>query len=363
MAEPVTFVLVGGFLGAGKTTVLMELARRVGASGRRVGLITNDQAVDLVDTGLARLERLPVVEIAGACFCCKFDALLEAAQEVLDTVHPEVILAEPVGSCTDLSATVMQPIKQLCGDWLAPTPYTVLVDPERLKSTLDAPTDLGYLFRKQLEEADHLALNKVDTLTAAEREALLATLRAAFPTTPIHAVSALTGEGLDAWWEQIGGLGTPGARILDIDYDTYAAAEAALGWLNATARLTSDAGFDGDALIAALMEDVRAACERRGAQVGHVKLLLETGTASASASLVSADGPVARRGHLGDAVTDAMLTFNARVTVAPEELRDLVTEALQRVAAAHGAVAEVERLQSFRPGRPMPTHRFAQPVA
>ncbi len=43
-------ILVGGFLGAGKTTLLWEAARRLGAAGQAVGLITNDQAPDLVDT-------------------------------------------------------------------------------------------------------------------------------------------------------------------------------------------------------------------------------------------------------------------------------------------------------------------------
>ena len=49
---PIPLVIVGGFLGAGKTTLLWQAARRLTAKGLRVGLITNDQAPDLVDTGL-----------------------------------------------------------------------------------------------------------------------------------------------------------------------------------------------------------------------------------------------------------------------------------------------------------------------
>ena len=47
---PARYIMVGGFLGAGKTTAILRMAERCTASGRRVGLITNDQSVGLVDT-------------------------------------------------------------------------------------------------------------------------------------------------------------------------------------------------------------------------------------------------------------------------------------------------------------------------
>ncbi|MCS7167674.1 MAG: cobalamin biosynthesis protein P47K, partial [Gemmatales bacterium] len=46
--------MVGGFLGAGKTTTLLGLARHYIQQGRRVALIANDQADHLVDTALFR---------------------------------------------------------------------------------------------------------------------------------------------------------------------------------------------------------------------------------------------------------------------------------------------------------------------
>src|SRR5688500_9434733 len=54
------FVLVGGFLGAGKTTAVARLARHYAARGLRVGLVTNDQADDLVDTNSLRSQGFPV---------------------------------------------------------------------------------------------------------------------------------------------------------------------------------------------------------------------------------------------------------------------------------------------------------------
>src|SRR5207253_6209452 len=113
--QRIRFVMVGGFLGAGKTTTLARLARYYMDRGQRVGIVTNDQAQDLVDTNSLRSQGFPVEEVAGACFCCRFDDLVARVRELEKGDRPQVILAEPVGSCTDLVATVVQPLKDLYG--------------------------------------------------------------------------------------------------------------------------------------------------------------------------------------------------------------------------------------------------------
>jgi hypothetical protein len=70
------FIMIGGFLGAGKTTTLARLAQHYQSRGRRVGLVTNDQAQNLVDTNSLRAQGLTVEEVPGACFCCRFDDLV-----------------------------------------------------------------------------------------------------------------------------------------------------------------------------------------------------------------------------------------------------------------------------------------------
>src|SRR6185503_10765707 len=100
------YVMVGGFLGSGKTTALSQLAKHLTALKQRVGLITNDQGTGLVDTALLTSRGFAVEEIPGGCFCCRFNSLVEAAARLTSRSRPDVFLAEPVGSCTDLVATV-----------------------------------------------------------------------------------------------------------------------------------------------------------------------------------------------------------------------------------------------------------------
>src|SRR5262245_37220499 len=124
--QPVRFIMIGGFLGAGKTTTLARLARQYVAQGKRIGLVTNDQAQNLVDTSSLRAQGFAVREVPGACFCCRFDDLVGKVGELQDAERPEIILAEPVGSCTDLVATVVQPLKDLYRGRFEVAPYAVL---------------------------------------------------------------------------------------------------------------------------------------------------------------------------------------------------------------------------------------------
>src|SRR5580704_13559828 len=125
----IRFAMVGGFLGAGKTTALARLATFYTKRGQKVGLVTNDQAQDLVDTNSLRAQGFATEEVAGACFCCRFDDLVGKVGLLQSGERPDVILAEPVGSCTDLVATVVQPLRDLYGDRFEVAPYAVLFKP------------------------------------------------------------------------------------------------------------------------------------------------------------------------------------------------------------------------------------------
>src|SRR5438094_4640347 len=167
------FVMLGGFLGAGKTTAMARLARHYMNRGQRVGLGTNDQAQELVDTTSLRAQGFPVEEVAGACFCCRFDDLVGKVGQLQQGERPDVILAEPVGSCTDLVATVVQPLRDLYGSRFEVAPYPVLFKPSHGLPILrnESPGAFSpkavYIFRKQLEEADAIVLNRIDELSPA----------------------------------------------------------------------------------------------------------------------------------------------------------------------------------------------------
>ena len=155
------YIMIGGFLGAGKTTAVGRLARRLSGQGLRVGLITNDQGRNLVDTAMLRSQGFATEEIPGGCFCCRFNSLVEAAQRLTASARPDVFIAEPVGSCTDLAATVTYPLRRLYGDSFTVAPVSVLVDPVRARRVFGLETGgnfsekVLYIYLKQIEEAEY----------------------------------------------------------------------------------------------------------------------------------------------------------------------------------------------------------------
>src|SRR5688572_12487070 len=122
------YIMIGGFLGAGKTTAVAAFAKHLSAQGLRVGLITNDQGSRLVDTAMLRSRGFATEEIAGGCFCCRFSSLTDAAKKLTAETRPDVFIAEPVGSCTDLVATVTYPLRRIYGDNFLISPLSVLID-------------------------------------------------------------------------------------------------------------------------------------------------------------------------------------------------------------------------------------------
>jgi len=360
----VDLVLVGGFLGAGKTTLLARAAEALARQGRRVGVITNDQAADLVDTALLRGGGLAVQEVAGGCFCCRFDDLVRSARRLIDSMQPDVLLGEPVGSCADLVATVVRPMQAHHGEMFRVAPFSVLADPRRLREAIGLaarrsfPESVLYVFRKQVEEADLLVLNKADLLSAPEADELLAAVADKLPGRRVLTMSALRGEGVEAWLAHVAApAAQAGEHLVEVDYDTYAAGEAELGWLNATAELRAAGPTDWLALVLRLLGAMRQELSRRSAEIAHLKLLLAGDGGAIAANVTGSSAEPVARGQLGAAARQAELTVNARVHLDPDELQRVVRGCI--VAAAGEAMsADVRHVASFRPSRPQPTHRF-----
>jgi hypothetical protein len=305
-----------------------------------------------------------VGEVTGACFCCKFNDLVATVEQLAVDRYPDIILAEPVGSCTDLAATVIEPLRRLHAAEYEIAPLAVLLKPEHGQKILADQPGLGfspkaaYIFLKQLEEAEIVAVNKIDRLDESGRDELLRQVRERFPGKQVLAVSAKRGDGFEALVAAIERPQAEASPTPEVDYDIYAAGEAELGWLNCDVSIERREPFDVDELLLDFVNRLALACGRVSAEPAHLKVLAAADGATAIANLVSSDAQVELSLSSGAAVNAAELTVNARVAVAPELLSELVEREVQAIGSQHGLVCRLENLQSFRPGRPVPTHRM-----
>lgn len=361
------YLMIGGFLGAGKTTAILQLARRLSERGVRVGLITNDQSSGLVDTTMLKSHGFATEEITGGCFCCMFNSLVDASNKLTASTRPDVFIAEPVGSCTDLQATVTFPLRKMYGEDYTIAPLSVVLDPLRaarvlgLESGKTFSPKVLYIFEKQLEEADVLVMNKCDLIDATRQDALQQELQRRFPGAKVLRVSARDGQGMDEWLQVILTEHNATTQAMEVDYDVYADGEALLGWLNLSASVCGPE-FDGNQFVVELGDAIRQRLDEKDISIAHLKMTLtpDTGNDLAAGNLVRNQTELELSHHLAEALEAGKLLVNLRAEGPPEILQRLVAEELQRLATALGLSATIEHLESFRPGRPQPTRRLVQ---
>ncbi|PYV40884.1 MAG: cobalamin biosynthesis protein P47K [Acidobacteria bacterium] len=361
--------MIGGFLGAGKSTAILRLAHYLNEKGLRVGLITNDQGAGLVDTAMLHSHGFPVEEIAGGCFCCRFNSLVEAASRLSKESRPDVFIAEPVGSCTDLVASVSYPLSRIYGDNFTIAPLSVLVDPARamrilgLESGRAFSSKVTYIYRKQLEEADLIVINKCDLLEKPGLESLRQALGSNFPGAEVLACSARCGTGLDVWFQRIATCELGGNHRMELDYEVYAEGEALLGWLNCTAEISATEAFEGDILLTALAAHIQGQLNSKEIEIAHLKMTLSPHDESgelAVINLVRNDYVPELSQSLSDPLQSGQLILNLRAEASPEELRTAVIAALHHCSEIAHLTLTIEHLEHFRPAKPTPTHRMTR---
>ena len=338
-------VLVGGFLGSGKTTLILAAARELERRGLRSAMVWNDQGGDLVDSRYAALSGAHSGEVTGGCFCCRLSQLIDAIDD-LRAHAPDVIFAEPVGSCTDLSATVLRPLLQL-SDTYQLSPLTVLVDPLRARSMLEenADPDMRFLFDKQLQEADLVCFTKSD-------------LYQQYPETGaqhVRQVSAKSGQGVAAWLSEVlSGTLPIGEQSLDIDYPHYARAEAALAWLNLRAVFEPGTWLSPAMLLGPLLDGIDAALTAAHIPIAHLKAVVTTQTGWLKAALCANGQEPRVEGDLDASPAGRLeLLLNLRAVGEPTAVQSIVEHELQ----LRGATTQC-KVNCFSPAPPVPEQRI-----
>jgi hypothetical protein len=342
-------ILVGGFLASGKTTLILAAARELERRGLRSAMVWNDQGNDLVDSHYAALSGAHSGEVTGGCFCCRLSQLIDAIDD-LRAHAPDVIFAEPVGSCTDLSATVLRPLLQY-SDTYQLSPLTVLVDPLRARSMLEqnADADMRFLFDKQLQEADLVCFTKSD-------------LYPEYPQTGarhVRQLSAKSGQGVAAWLNEVlSGTVPTGEQSLEIDYARYARAEAALAWLNLRAVFEPGTWLSPAMLVGPLLDGIDAALTAAHIPMAHLKAVVTTPTGWLKAAICANGQEPMVDGNLDASPAGRLeLLLNLRAAGKPAKVRAIVEHELQQLSGLTRC-----KMDCFSPAAPVPEQRILKTV-
>jgi hypothetical protein len=259
---------------------------------------------------------------------------------------PEVIFAEPVGSCTDISATVLHPLLAQHEAYRL-APFTVLVDPLRAMELLpaDADEDIAFLFHKQLQEADLVCMTKSDLHVSCPE----------LGGVPIRQICASTGQGVAAWLDEVlAGELSEGKDVLDIDYARYAQAEAALAWLNFRGNFEPGGPISPAMLLGPWIDAIDRALSEAGIRIVHLKAMATASTGYVKAALcANGQEPVVEGTLDASPAASHEVTLNLRALGEPEVMTRIVERAIEQLDGCWN-----ERpMRCFRPTAPQPEQR------
>ncbi|MFA5312564.1 MAG: GTP-binding protein [Methanomassiliicoccales archaeon] len=149
--------LISGFLGSGKTTLMIDLGKRLGSKGRRAAIIVNEIGEVGVDGALINRYGLNSVELTEGCICCSLSGSLQNTLRVVaNDYKADAVFIEPTGIA--LPSKINNIIRTSMVEYEAKLGICV-VDAYRAEKIHE---EAGLFFRRQIEDVDIVAVNKVD---------------------------------------------------------------------------------------------------------------------------------------------------------------------------------------------------------
>ncbi|MEM2304036.1 MAG: GTP-binding protein [Candidatus Methanomethylicia archaeon] len=186
-------IQVAGFLGSGKTTTILAIARKLVDKGYRVSIIVNEIGDIVIDGKIMEMSGLKVKEVFGGCICCELAINLAQTIKILkDEYKPDIILIEPTGLASP--SQIRELIKTL--NKMNTKPIITLVDILLINEFL-SDEQIREIITRQIRDADILAINKIDIV---KNELLLKCeemLKLLNPSAKLIKISALKNIGID----------------------------------------------------------------------------------------------------------------------------------------------------------------------
>ena len=355
-------LVLGGYLGAGKTTLAVNIAREMRKRhDKSVAIITNDQGDVLVDTEYSKDAGFDTKEIMGGCFCTNFDRFVSSARTLVLDGKPDIIIAEPIGSSTNIMSSGVAPMRSLYPDEFSVAPFMVVVDCVRALEILSKNKErtvdtVDIIPEHQIREAEVVILSKTDLVDRPTIDEIRKEIDKLLPGCRMVETSSMDLRNLDDILAIILSDEKSVKTPLAEKNDGFAFEKAKLGWYSGTYKLTPRDDLDMYGMATDLMRGVANVYGPES--IVHVKVMLESEDAACKMSLVPKEMQV--DGIVGSRYMrkPGQLVLNARVVSPPKKLEEVMRGIMDDAVAKYPIELERVGEKCFMPKPESPSHFF-----
>ena len=355
------YMVVSGFLGAGKTTAMIAFSRDIKRRGLgSPAVLANDLgAGNIVDAEFCAAAGVMTLPISGGCICYQHENLVGKLHQ-LETAGADVIFSDIPGCGIGALDHVYLEINDKEKDEFDLMPFTCIVDPERMRMVmpeqagLNLPEEMRFLLDAQMAEADLIVVNKIDTISEEKVDAICDFIRSVYPKTPVMTMSAMKGQGISEVVDYL--LSNKSEAVhREIGYgsDEFIAAEEKMSWYNTRVYLQNreEKNIDFNEVISDIFEGIRSGLKASDCNVPHLKMFAadsdEELTDFFKASMIGVDYEVVYDRELDREYTTLSLIINARCAADPVVMTEVVNDAVDMVSIKYNLKVRTFFLESF----------------
>ena len=189
-------VIIGGFLGSGKTRTILNLIKKLSAENKKTALIVNEVGEIGIDGKTLDIAGIPSKELTSGCICCSLTYNLQlTVSEIAENYNPEVLLIEPTG--LSFPSQIRDEMLNM-NVMMSFAPVITLVDASRFT---DEIKQMPKFVEQQLKESNIIGLNKVDLVDAGKIKIVEMFLKSMSPNAHLLKMSAKDEEIADKLYE------------------------------------------------------------------------------------------------------------------------------------------------------------------
>jgi G3E family GTPase len=195
--DPMRLVQVAGWLGSGKTTLIIALAKGLSRKGIKVAVLVNEIGAIPVDGRVIQDYGLTVKDIGGGCICCQMaGSMMKTLKLLREGPDPDIVILEPTGIAVPHAVKEMV-LSAASSTEITLGPTIVLFDTTRAAKLLGYET-LQRAITTQLQDADIIALSKSDAITDQSFVTAKESVSGINPRAQLIRLSVMNGDGMAA---------------------------------------------------------------------------------------------------------------------------------------------------------------------